>query len=256
MNVCITRLPAGESVVSPRSHCRACGERVRWHDNLPVASFLLLRGRCRDCGARFSPLYAIVETLAAALAIALWHRLVAPAVDPAALARALPLWLLHFAFAGVLIVLSFIDLATYRIPNAITYPCIPIFTAASLLVGHERWWDGALGALAGYVSLRLVSDGYFWITGREGMGYGDAKLLALTGGFLGWRSLVPTVFLGSCVGAIVGIALALARRRAGDGEASIRLTRIPFGPFLALGALATFFFGDPFGWWLRVLLAE
>ena len=114
--------------------------------------------------------------------------------------------------------------------------------------------DGALGALAGYVSLRP----FRWVLldhRARGHGLRRRQLLALTG-VLGWRSLVPTVFLGSCVGAIVGIALALARRRAGDGEASIRLTRIPFGPFLALGALATFFFGDPFGWWLRVLLAE
>lgn len=253
MNVCIARLPGGESIVSPGSHCRACGAPVRWYDNVPILSYLVLRGRCRACGARFSPRYLLVEALAAAAAAGLWHLVVVRGGLP--LPRAALLWLAHFVFVGVLIVVAFVDLATYRIPNAITYPGIPLFTAASLLLPHDRWWDGPAGAVAGYLALRLLSDGYFWLTGREGMGYGDAKLLALCGGFLGWRSLAPTVFVGATVGALIAVPVAIARRRAGSA-ASIRLARIPFGPFLALGALSYLIFGDPLALVIAALVPE
>jgi leader peptidase (prepilin peptidase)/N-methyltransferase len=241
LNVCIARVPEGEQVVRGRSRCRSCGATIRWYDNVPLASWLALRGACRACGARISPRYLVVEALSTALSVALWHVIVG---DGGVTPRLVSVWLAHYAFAAVLVVISFIDLATYRIPNPITYPGIPLFAAASLLRAPPRWWHGPLGALAGYAVLRLVSDLYFRITGREGMGYGDAKLLALTGGFLGWPSLVPTVFLGSVVGSIAGVALTLTRRRRGE-QASIRLTRVPFGPFLAAGALSYLFFGDP-----------
>jgi prepilin signal peptidase PulO-like enzyme (type II secretory pathway) len=220
--------------------------------------------------------------------VVLWHLIVAN--NQLSPVRAIGLWLLHFAFVGVLIVISFIDLATFRIPNTITYPGIPLFTAASLLLPHAHWWDGPVGALAGYACLRLLSDGYFWVTGREGMGYGDAKLLALTAGFLGWQSLLPTIFVGSLVGSIVGITTALLARRAGESPspspspspssspsprpspspspspssspsppavpapASIRHMRVPFGPFLAIGALVFLFVGDPLDHVVHLLL--
>lgn len=243
MNVCITRVPAGESVVSPRSHCRTCGALVRWVDNLPIVSYLWLRGHCRQCRASFSAQYLVVEIVSTVLALLLWYSVVVRSAQPLSMELAAR-WLAHFAFVGVLIVVSAIDLATYRIPNVITYPGIPAFVAVSFLLGQPRWWEGLAGAVAGYAALRLLADGYFWMTGREGMGYGDAKLLALTAGFLGLRSLLPTVFVASTIGAIFGITVALLRRRNGD-ETSIRLTRVPFGPFLALGATVYLFVGDP-----------
>lgn len=251
LNVCITRIPQEESIVSPRSHCRQCGALVRFYDNIPIVSYLLLRGKCRSCQAEFSPQYLVVEVISAGFAVLLWHWVVADAPSALAILR----WAFYFAFTAVLTVISAIDLATYRIPNVITYPGIPLFSAASLLLGHAHFWDGPLGAVLGYASLRLLADGYFWLTGREGMGYGDAKLLSLTGGFLGWSSLLPTVFVGSMVGVVVGVAVALVRRRAGS-EVSIRLTRIPFGPFLALGAVSTLFFGDPLTYLASALLAR
>jgi leader peptidase (prepilin peptidase) / N-methyltransferase len=261
-NVLILRLPAGESLARPASHCRSCGAPVRWYDNIPLLSYLILRGRCRHCKARFSARYLLVEALVCALALLVHQRLVVDGtVD-------LPLRLGQFVigslFCGLLVAITFIDLDSLRIPDAITYPGMPLAAVASIFMGLPHLWDGAVGAAAGYLVIRLIADGYQLITGRMGMGYGDAKLLAMIGGLLGWQALLPTLFLAALQGSVIGIsALVIVRRRArasgadveaptsdagGDGKkeetegeappsASLRHARLPFGPFLSLAAV-------------------
>ena len=279
-NVVICRVPAGESVVRPPSHCRACKTPIAWYDNLPLLSFLILRGRCRHCGDRFSWRYFLTELLICLLAVLMHYLFVLRGQGPIEIRLAQ--LVITSLFCGLLVSISAIDLDTLRIPNIITYPGIPLFAGLSLLMGHPRWYDGLIGAVAGYLVIRLMADGYELITGRLGMGYGDAKLLALIGGLLGWQSLLPTMFLASMQGSIIGItALVIARRRApaGGGEepppeepaaegdddeddddepyelareaqrASLRHARLPFGPFIALGALEVLIFQD----WLHAI---
>lgn len=263
-NVVVVRVPAGESVVKPPSYCRACGRVVRWYDNVPVLSYVALRGRCRSCGARYSMRYALVEALVSALAVAVHHVYVVQSSGPLGLRVAQ--FVIISLFSGLLVAVALIDLDTMRIPNAITYPGIPTAVVLSLFMGHENNWEGALGAVVGYTLIRLIADGYEWLTGRQGMGYGDAKLLALIGGLLGWKALLPTLFLAALQGSLIGIgALVWFRRQAarsarmgggappdahqeasavedtvtdGPGElAPLRHARIPFGPFLSLAAL-------------------
>jgi leader peptidase (prepilin peptidase) / N-methyltransferase len=245
-NLCIARIPEGESIVRPGSHCRSCNAPLRWFCNLPVAGWLLLRGRCHACGARFSVRYLVVELLAAGLSCALFGSLVASSWSEPLWFR-LVAWLVHFFFLGTLLVLSFIDLATFLLPNRITFPAIPAFAVAALLLGRP-WTDVLVGVAAGYLSIRLLADAYFRITGREGMGMGDAKLLALIGGFCGWHALLPTVFLAAMQGSVIGIVVGAVQKRAGRTE-SIRLVRIPFGPFLSLGALEWLLLRD----WIRLI---
>jgi leader peptidase (prepilin peptidase)/N-methyltransferase len=246
-NLCIARIPERESIVRPASHCRACRVPLRWIDNVPIAGWLILRGRCRACGERFSIRYLVVELLSAALSVVLFLWIVAlDGIGP--LWFRLVAYLVHFFFAGTLIVLSFIDLATFLLPNAITFPAIPLFSLAALALGRP-WLDVLIGAAAGYGFIRLLADAYFWLTKREGMGYGDAKLLALLGGFLGWQALGPTLFWAALQGSVVGITVGVMRRRAGAVE-SIRHLPIPFGPFLSLGALETMLVGDWIAWLL------
>ena len=268
-NVMIVRLPAGMSLVTPPSRCFSCQSPVRWFDNIPLLSYVLLRGRCRHCGARFSARYFFVELLVAGLTMAMHQRFF---VEEPQLAVAATRFFITAFFCGLCVVISFIDLDTMRIPNAITYPGIPAFAALSLSMGHAHLWDGPLGAVAGYLVIRLLADGWKLATGRQGMGYGDAKLLAMIGGLLGWQMLMPTLFLASLQGSVLGIGALLLFRAWGsrdgadatlEGEsaeheqvlpstevdesepvaapASLRTARIPFGPFLCMAALELLF---------------
>ena len=253
LNVCIARIPRGMSVISPPSHCFACGERVRARDNIPILSYLLLRGRCRHCGAKFSARHALVEALTGALsALALWSF----AIE----AHGLPLgvrvarYTVYFAFTAVLVVLTFIDLDTKRLPDIITLPSIVVFYLGGFATGEVGWLPRLIGAAAGYALVRLIADGYYYATGREGLGLGAGKLLAVMGALLGWKALLPIVFCASFIGIVVSIpALLIARRGRksasaakvdGDEAAaptSIRRTEVPFGPFLAASALGYLF---------------
>ncbi|ACY13068.1 prepilin peptidase [Haliangium ochraceum] len=280
-NVCIYRWPptdehpGGRSVVTPGSHCPACGHAIRWYDNLPMLGYLLLRGRCRDCGLGIAPRYPLVELLTAVLFVSLYHHVMAGAY----LYEPLPQQLLHFvvlaAFAFVLVVIAFIDLDHRLILDKITYPGIPIFYGLGLLL-ERPWLDGLIGAALGYGVVRLLADGYRLLTGREGMGYGDGKLLALIGALFGWQAVLASLFLGSIIGSVLGItAIALARRaargrddtdaapdageantdaasadqvggtRGEDDELPLRHVELPFGPFLVIGALV-YVFVHPF----------
>ena len=278
LNVCIARIPRGMSVVSPPSHCFACGAHVRARDNIPILSYFLLRGRCRQCGAHFSPRHALIEALTAALStLVLWCF----ALD----AQGLPLgvrvarFAVYFAFAAVLVVLTFIDLDTKRLPDRITLPSVVVFFLGGFAVGGVGWLERAIGAVAGYAVVRLIADVYYYSTGREGLGLGDGKLLAAMGALLGWKALPPIVFSASFLGIMVSIPVLLGQRRkratdspgsaaaappepapvdaptstlAGDSSPTasdepppaaptIRRTEVPFGPFLAASALGYLF---------------
>ena len=267
LNVCIARIPRGMSVVSPPSHCFACGARVLARDNIPIFSYLLLRGRCRNCGAKFSARHVLVEALTAVLsALVLWCF----ALD----AQGLPLGMrvarysVYFTFCAVMVVLTFIDLDTKRLPDRITLPSVVVFFLGGFATGEVAWLERAIGAAAGYVLVRLIADVYYYSTGREGLGLGDGKLLAAMGALLGWKALPPIVFSASFVGIAVSIPVLLIQRRkraiatmvpeqvtvvnpvqhgAAESEqqhppeSSIRRTEVPFGPFLAASALGYLF---------------
>jgi leader peptidase (prepilin peptidase)/N-methyltransferase len=241
-NVCIARVPAGLSIVRPGSRCDACGAPVRAFDNLPILSYLLLRGRCRACAAPFSIRTPLVEALGALLAAALWWQLVA--ADPTGvLAVRLARFAYFFAFTGTLVVLSFIDLATLLLPDVITLPAIGVFFVAGFGVHDATWLARAIGAAAGYLFVRLIADFYFYVLKREGLGLGDGKLLALIGVALGWHALPLVVFCGSILGALISLPIVLVSRRRRAANEALRDVQVPFGPFLALGALVYMFFG-------------
>ena len=225
LNVCIVRMPEDESVVTPRSHCRECGTPVAWHDNIPVASFVILGGRCRHCGAPFSARYAFVEVLTGLL-----FGMVAMQ------GLALPLTLLQFAIVAAMIVITFIDIDHFLILDRVTYPSIALSPLLAWLVGHVTVADSLLGIAGGGGFLWAFAWGYEKLRHREGMGLGDVKLLAMIGGLLGWQATLFSLFAGAIVGSVYGLGAMLARRRHLDLE-------IPFGPFLAFGALLYMFAG-------------
>ena len=225
LNVCIWRIPEGRSIVSPPSHCPACGHKIRFSDNIPVISYLLLGGRCRDCRDKISARYPLVELLTAALAAILFWK------------YGLSLkFLFSFLFVATLVVITFIDLDHQIIPDVISLPGIPIFFLLALFVMGLPFLESLLGILIGGGSLYLVAACYELITKREGMGGGDIKLLAMLGAFLGWKSLLFIVLVSSLLGALVGITLMIWKGR--DMKYAV-----PFGPFLSLGAIAYLFFG-------------
>jgi leader peptidase (prepilin peptidase)/N-methyltransferase len=244
-NVCIDRIPRGESVVRPGSRCESCGTPIRAADNLPIFSYLVLRGRCRTCKAPFSARHPLVELVAAILAAAIWWKFVAgdPTEESAIrLAR----FALYFLFAGVLVVLSFIDLATQLLPDVITLPAIPILFLAAFGAHGAGWLERLIGAAAGYLFFRIIADFYYYVLKREGLGLGDGKLLAVIGAVLGWTALPFVVFVGAFAGALISLPVALwTRRRAGAAKSRepLRRLQVPFGPFLALAALAYLFIG-------------
>jgi leader peptidase (prepilin peptidase)/N-methyltransferase len=226
LNVCIVRLPEERSIVRPRSHCPSCGHELAWYENIPLLSYLFLRARCRVCGTRISPLYPVVELLTGALAVALWLRLGTTLAFAG-----------YFAFAAALVTITFIDLDHRIIPDVISLPGIVVGLAVSFVSPLVTPVGALLGMLAGGGTLLAVAGAYQAIRGQEGMGGGDIKLLAMIGAFLGWQSVFVTLMLASLIGSVIGIGLMLYQR------ADTKLA-IPFGPFLAGGALVYLFFGD------------
>lgn len=230
LNVVIYRVPAGESIVSPRSKCPQCQTQIAERDNIPVVSWLLLRGRCRSCGAAISGRYPAVELLTALLFAAVGYRFGADWALPAFL-----------VFTAGLVALSMIDLDTFLLPKKVLYPVL--FAGAALLAAAaviERDWLGAreaaLGSLGAFGFLLVIH-----LISPRGMGFGDVRLAALLGLFLGWLELgaVPVgIFLGFLLGSVVGVALMVWGKRG-------RKDRIPFGPFLAAGAMLAVFFASP-----------
>jgi leader peptidase (prepilin peptidase)/N-methyltransferase len=270
-NVCIYRWPPtdehprGRSVVAPGSHCFSCGKPVRWYDNVPLLSYLWLRGRCRDCGATFSARYLLVEAATAMLFGAAYHYVVGIVYRDAAVSEQLIRFGIYAAFSWVLVVITFIDLDHQLILDKITYPAIPIFYGLGLLLPGASWKSGLIGAAVGYGIVRLIADGYWLLTKREGMGYGDGKLLAIIGALFGWQGVFVSLFVGSLVGSVISIGLIALRVRHVDdeleggeleggeapesdgtaqeeeGDGALRHMAVPFGPFLATGAVIYLF---------------
>ncbi|MGH2374034.1 MAG: prepilin peptidase [bacterium] len=223
-NVVIHRLPRGESIVVPGSRCPHCGAPIRAWDNVPVVSFILLRGRCRRCGGRIAWRYPLVELIMAVLAVAVGLRF----------REVLPL-LSALIFVFLLVAITFIDLDHQLILNRLTYPGIVIGVLLSAL-GGRALTAGLAGLGAAGLILAIV------VLSRGGMGGGDVKLAALMGVFLGWPSIAVALFLAFLGGGLVGLLL-LALRLRGRKDA------IPFGPALAAGALAALFWGDAIARW-------
>lgn len=236
-NVLIYRLPEGQSIVHPGSRCPACGTAIRWFDNIPILSYLILRARCRSCGEPISIRYPFVEALSGALFSVLVLRF---GVGLYTLITAFFVW--------SLVVVTFIDIDHWIIPNVISIPGTVAGIAVSFLPGSTRPVDALMGVVFGAGILFLVLYGYEKVMGTEGMGMGDVKLLAMIGAFLGWQALPVTILVSSLAGSLVGIGYALVR-----GE-SLRKLPIPFGPFLALGAAVHIFFGlEIIQWYLGKL---
>lgn len=236
LNVCIYRVPLSRSIVRPGSACPSCGTPIRWYDNLPIVSYLILKGRCRYCQCRVSCRYPAIEALTGGFALTALYTF---GPTPSALA--------HFLFFAALITLTFIDIDHRIIPDAISLPGIPLFFLLSLLVPTVTWQETALGVIAGGGSLWLVAWTYQRITGKAGMGGGDVKLLAMMGAFIGWKGVLFTLFFSSLTGSIIG--LAIMRIQKGDMKLAI-----PYGPFLASGgAFYTIYGAEIIHWYLTFI---
>jgi leader peptidase (prepilin peptidase)/N-methyltransferase len=235
LNVCIYRLPRRESIVWPGSHCPACSSPIAAIDNVPMLSYLLLLGRCRSCRARISPRYPLVEVLNAVgyATIVWWFGARGASIAYAALFSAL-------------IVVTFIDLDHQIIPDCITFPGIAAGVFAAVTVLPISWLDSLLGIVVGGGVLWVLAWVSPYLFGKEGMGGGDIKLLAMVGAFLGWKAALLTVMVASLIGSILGVSLMLSHRMRRDEY-------IPFGPFLALGALVELFFHPHIYGWLQGL---
>lgn len=239
LNVVIVRWP--ESVVSPGSRCGSCGRPLRPWENIPILSYLLLRGRCRTCKATFSARYLLVELLTGVLSMSLLHRHLVLGDGP--LSVRLLEYLSLFTFVCGLIAISFIDLERRLIPDVISLPGILLGLVCSALLPEPGLTDAAIGAAGGYLLVwGPFHQGWKLLRGRPGMMLGDAKLLAMIGAFLGWQGALFALLAGSVVGSVAGVVTALRARGNPDHE-GVMLTQVPFGPFLSLGALLYCFYG-------------
>ena len=214
------------NLLVPRSRCQKCGHQILWYENIPVLSYLFLRGKCSACGTPISLRYPLVELTTAALFFyCVWRW----GATPAGLA-----WC---GFAAAIVALALIDWDTTLLPDSITQPLL----WAGLIIAALRWnelslGDALWGAVGGYLSLWLVYWGFKLATGKEGMGFGDFKLFAALGAWFGWTALVPIILMASVIGAIVGIALKFSSGLREGGY-------VPFGPFLAAAGLTAMIFG-------------
>ena len=230
LNVCIYRLPRRESLSYPPSRCTSCGRRLSWFDNIPVISWMAVRGRCRTCRARVSGMYPIVEIVTALVFVAAYS-----------LYGVTPLGIVRVAFACALIVLFVIDLQHRILPNAITIPGIAIGFACSLFL-PPGWRDSLIGIVLGGGVLFAIAETYYRVRNVEGLGMGDVKLLGMIGAFLGWKLVLLTLVVASFAGSVVGMFLIAS------GRGNMKLA-LPFGTFLAVGAVFAATWGDPIVEW-------
>jgi len=244
LNVCIHRMPLDQSIISPPSHCPHCNQRIRWIDNIPLLSFLFLGGKCRKCGAKISPRYFLVELLTATLFLLMWLKLTQwdhPPVHGIYFLKGPIYW---FVIGG-LIVATFIDFEHYIIPNEITLGGIVVGVALSAayppLMGVDSMTASLLrsllGMLVGGLTLLAVAFIGELIFRKEAMGMGDVKFLAAIGAFFGWQSTLFTIFVSSLLGGVIGLVLVLVSKKGWQ-------SRIPYGPYIALGALLWMFCGQ------------
>jgi leader peptidase (prepilin peptidase)/N-methyltransferase len=257
LNVCILRIPRDESVVLPASHCTSCGAHIKPYDNIPVVSWLLLRGRCRKCKTPISAQYPAVELLTGLLFVGCY------------LMFGLSFEALKWAiFAALLVVLTVTDLRERILPDVVNFTGLGLALVLSLVTkpvdGSAGWIAGRLlglslpvpalsladaliGAAAASGLLWIVAEGYFRLRGREGMGLGDVKMMAMAGAFLGLQRAMLTILLGSLLGSLIGSAVIAFRHKGRDFE-------LPFGTFLGAGAILVVFFGSATLDWYRSFL--
>jgi leader peptidase (prepilin peptidase)/N-methyltransferase len=235
MNVCIYRLPLGKSVVWPASACPQCRRELAWYENVPVLSWLALRGRCRTCHVWIGFQYPAVEALTAAMfALAWWM------YGPSALFAS------RVVFGCALLVLFAIDLEHHLLPNTITLPGIVLGFAFSFFA-EPGWMSSLIGIVAGGGVLYLIAEVYYRVRHEEGLGMGDVKMLAMIGAFVGWKLTLVTLMMASLGGSLIGLVV-IASRRGGMKYA------LPFGTFLALGAAAAATVGPAvLAWYLDFL---
>ena len=230
MNVCIYRLPRGLSPVRPRSSCTSCGHQIAWHENIPIASYIALGGRCAGCGASISLMYPIIEGLTGLVFLGAYV-LYGPSL--ALIARLI--------FGCAMIVLFVIDLQHKILPNVITLPGVVVGLLLSELAG-PGWKDSIIGLVAGGGVLWGIAEIYYRVRKEEGLGMGDVKMLAMIGAFLGWKLMLLTLVLASFSGTIVGVGVLVAKKE------SLKYA-LPFGTFLAAGALVAAAAGDQILTW-------
>ncbi|MGH9684734.1 MAG: prepilin peptidase [Candidatus Acidiferrales bacterium] len=256
LNVCILRIPSGKSIVLPASACPKCGRAIRAYDNIPVISYLLLGGKCRGCKTKISSMYPLVELLTALLFLGCYQLF---GLSTEALKWAI--------FSAIMVVLVFTDLRERLLPDKVNYTGFVMGLVVSFFTlpsdGTALWLSGKffaypppppvisfvdalLGAALGSGLLWAVSEGYFRLRGREGMGLGDVKMMLMAGAFLGVKRTLLTILAGSVLGSVLGIAFILARRKESDYE-------LPFGSFLGVAALLVVFFGTPVVNWYQSL---
>jgi leader peptidase (prepilin peptidase)/N-methyltransferase len=233
LNVCIYRIPLKKSIINPPSSCPQCGERIRIYDNIPLLSYVLLLGKCRYCRSSISIRYPLVEAITGLLSVALFMRF-----------HLSPEYFLFFVFSASLLVIAFIDLDHKIIPDILSIPTLIIGFAATLSkLGLIPWTESLVGIIGGGGFLYLVATLFEKLRGRQGMGGGDIKMLAMIGAWAGWRALPLIILISSLAGILIGGASLLHAKKG-------MKTRIPFGPFLALGALVWLFFSHDLQWWL------
>ena len=236
LNVCIYRLPASKSIIRPRSMCPNCSTLIPFYDNIPVLSYLWLRGQCRQCRVKIPMRYPAVELLGGLFALGAYLKFGLTFEA-----------LIYYIFISTLLVVTFIDLDHRIIPDVITLPGIPICFAASFALPEITYTEALIGILVGGGSLFLVAWTYSLITKKEGMGGGDIKLLAMMGGIIGWKGILFTIFVASLVGTLAGLVVMLQSRK------GMKLA-VPFGPFLSIGGVTYIFFGVPIIAWYFDLL--
>jgi len=238
LNVCIHRIPGGKSIIAPSSHCPLCKTPIRFYDNIPLVSFIILKGRCRGCQAPISLRYPLVEFLMGLFSLILLLRY-----------GISTLYAIYFAFFASLTLVSFIDLPHRIIPDVISLPGIVIGLVISFLHPEMSIKDSLIGVLLGGGSLYVVASVYHMVTKREGMGGGDVKLLAMIGAFIGWKGVLFTILCSSFVGSVVGVTLMFVS--SADSKYAV-----PFGPFLSLGAIIYVLWGEILiSWYLGFLRA-
>ena len=230
LNVCIVRLPAEQSVVSPPSRCPKCGKGVEWRDNIPIASWLLLGGKCRGCREPISVLYPLVELATALLwAVVAWQ-------------YGLSLLALKGALFGTLLLgIALTDAREYIIPNEFTYGGLAIGLLLSAAEGVDAVVAALIGAAVGFAILWVVGVAGRWAFKEEAMGGGDIKMMAMVGAFVGWQGVLLTIFLGALAGTAIFLPLTLIGRK----------KLVPFGVFLAMGAAVTYIVGPAIIEWYR-----
>jgi len=257
LNVCILRIPAGQSIVQPGSHCPKCHTQIKPYDNIPVLSWLMLSGKCRNCKAKISPLYPSIELLTGVLFVVCF------------LLFGLTLTAAKWSvLSALLVVLTATDIRERLLPDVVNLTGLVMGLVFSLFMaptdGASLWLsnlmfefpppravlsvvDALMGAAIGAGLLWIVGEGYFKLRGKEGMGLGDVKMMGMVGAFLGVKRTLLTVLLGSLLGSVIGIVIVLATRKGRDYE-------LPFGAFLGAGALLVIYFGTPLLNWYQSLL--